>query len=123
MANYKYFKEEELACSHCGRVNMNELFMEAIEDLRERMGFPFVISSAYRCKDHPVEASKETPGAHNRGVAIDILVSGERAYRLLSEALEMGFVGIGVNQRGDHSQRFIHLDYDEEGYRPTIWSY
>ena len=69
---YKYFKDSELQCSHCGEVHMDEEFMRKIEALRESLGFPFVVSSAYRCKEHPLEATKKTTGAHVQGRGMDI---------------------------------------------------
>lgn len=102
---------------------MDDFFMEQIVHLREELGFGFVVTSSYRCPDHPVEARKSSPGAHTTGKAMDIKVSGKRALLLLEAALRRGFIGIGVNQKGDHSQRFIHLDMWNEGPRPAVWSY
>ena len=113
-------------CSHCGAKRMQPHFMEHIIVLRELLGFPFVVTSAYRCPDHPIEAAKEAPGAHTTGMAIDIQVYGNNAHRLLDAALRAGFSGIGISQKGDHSTRFIHLDKigSLEGRpRPTVWSY
>lgn len=118
---YKYFTETELACSHCGKCEMDPTFMEMMDLLREKMNFPFIVTSAYRCPQHPIEARKKAPGAHSSGRAIDIAVEGVRAYKLLREALAMGFVGIGVQQKG--SGRFIHLDMDFDSDRPMVWSY
>jgi zinc D-Ala-D-Ala carboxypeptidase len=122
---YKYFTAEELACQHCGADGMNADFMAKVEFLREQLGFPFVVSSAYRCPDHPIEAKKTSgPGAHSTGRAIDIAVQGEKAHQLLKKAFSMGIGGIGVNQKG--SGRFIHLDDLDETdnhTRPWVWSY
>ena len=121
---YKYFTVDELHCQHCGKDGMNQVFMQRVESLREKVGFPFIISSAYRCPDHPIEARKNAPGAHASGRAVDIAVSHKNAYRLLQGALEAGFTGIGVSQKG--GVRFIHLDDlpDSEGRpRPHVWSY
>ena len=121
----KYFTEDELKCSHCGKSGMNEVFMEKIEVLREQLGFPFPVNSAYRCPEHPIEARKDTSGTHSTGQAMDIGVMGDRAYRLLEAALEAGFTGVGINQLGS-SGRFIHLDDVESEVgrpRPWIWSY
>jgi len=86
----KYFTEDELKCSHCGGSGMNESFMNKIEALREQLGFPFPVNSAYRCPEHPIEAHKSSPGAHSTGHAIDIGVRGEQAHTLLYAALEAG---------------------------------
>jgi zinc D-Ala-D-Ala carboxypeptidase len=121
----KYFTEDELKCTHCGKSGMDKDFMVRIEALREQLGFPFPVNSAYRCPEHPIEARKSSPGAHSTGHAIDIGVQGEKAHMLLDAALQAGFTGIGVSQKGSLG-RFIHLD-DLEGSsarpRPTVWSY
>ena len=120
----RYFTEEELKCQHCGEYKMNADFMEKIEALRYELGFPFVVTSAYRCAEHPIEARKKAVGAHVSGRAIDIAVSGNQAHRLLEAALSMGLSGIGVKQKG--TGRFIHLDdleWSESRPRPWVWSY
>jgi len=122
--SFKYFTELELRCSHCNKEGMNIDFMEKIEALRERMGFPFIVTSGYRCSQHPIEIEKYTVGAHVTGRAIDVSVYGENAYKLLRGALKAGFTGIGVNQKG--GARFIHIDDIEkspERPRPWVWSY
>lgn len=122
-ATYRYFTADELSCSHCGESHMDEFFMEQIVALREELGFGFIVTSSYRCPEHPVEARKESPGAHTSGKAMDIKVSGKRAYLLLEAALRKGFIGVGISQKGDHAKRFIHLDMWTEGSRPRVWSY
>lgn len=117
----KYFTENELKCSHCGEQGMNDDFMQKVEKLREELGFPFPVTSAYRCPEHPIEAKKSTPGAHASGRAIDIGVSHGQAYALMHAAFKAGFTGIGVNQKG--GSRFIHLDDLNSVVRPTVWSY
>ncbi len=121
---YKYFTMDVMRGANCGAYAMNDTFMQRLDQLREDMGFPFPVTSAYRCEKHPIEARKKAPGAHSTGHAVDIGVSGNKAYRLLQAALEVGLTGIGVNQKG--SSRFIHLDDIENSPsrpRPWIWSY
>ena len=110
--NYPNFSPEEFACQHCGENGISEL------------GFPFKITSGYRCKDHPLEKKKVNPGAHRDGLAADIGVRGHKAYEVIARASEFGFTGIGVAQKGD--SRFIHLDVSAHQVtrpRPWIWSY
>lgn len=116
------FTLSEFACK-CGcdsdGSEMDEAFLLALQDLRTQAGFPFRITSGYRCPKHPIEARKAAPGAHSRGVAADIAVSGARALDFLRLVLnDERFNGIGVNQKGDG--RFVHLDMDQ---RIAIWSY
>ena len=58
---YKYFTEDELKCKHTGLCDMDWAFMQTVERIRERCGFPFKVSSAYRSPEHPIEAKKSTP--------------------------------------------------------------
>ena len=121
---YKYFSMDELKCQHCGEQGMDEEFMIKVEALRHDLGFPFSVTSAYRCKDHRIERMKKTPGAHASGHAIDIAVRGEQAHQLLKKAFSIGISGIGVSQKG--ASRFIHMDDLEDNMnqpRPWVWSY
>ena len=103
---------------------MQPEFMDKLQKLREAYGKPMRITSGYRHKTHPIEAKKSKIGAHATGQAADIGVDRADAYELLKLALEIGFTGIGVQQKG--GGRFIHLDTLEASadfIRPTIWSY
>ena len=121
----KYFSEDELACQHCGEYHFDEGFLAKLDAIREECGFPFPVSSGFRCVEHPIEARKieqgKPRGAHTYGKAIDIAVTGERAIKLLEVAIRHGVKRIGVNQKG--SGRFIHLDGCDELPNPVIWSY
>ena len=121
---YKYFKDSELLCKHCEGEGIDPAFMQKVDKLRDELGFPFPITSAYRCKDHPIEARKSSPGAHESGRAVDIGVRGKNAYKLVQAATKAGLTGIGISQKG--GTRFIHIDDlpdSEERPRPHIWSY
>lgn len=121
----KYFSREELACQCCGAEGMDPQFMGFVEELREELGFPFIVTSAYRCTSHPLELKKSAPGSHTTGCAIDINVYGERAVALSRLALAKGIQRIGFAQKGPTSSRFIHIDdaEDERFTKPAIWSY
>jgi len=117
----KYFTEKELACQHCGAHKFDKDFLALLDTIREECGFPFIVSSAYRCKDHPIEARKPFTGEHETGRAIDIACSGEKALQLVTVALKHGITRIGINQKGNG--RFIHLGVSKDFPNPTIWSY
>ena len=120
-----YFTQDEMRCQcGCNQDGMNAEFMDRLTSLRANWGRPMVVSSAYRCPQHPIEARKAKPGAHASGRAVDIAVQGADARELLKMALDHGFTGVGVQQKG--GGRFLHFDdlTAAEGWpRPTIWSY
>ena len=120
------FSFGELACSETGECRMDPLTMDRLQLLRSQYGQPLIISSGYRSPEHKIEAAKPTgPGTHAKGRAIDVACAGVDAYEILTEALIVGFTGIGVSQQG--AARFLHLDDLGPGEhsvpRPSIWSY
>lgn len=123
---WQYFNTSELQCKgkDCcgGKADMHPDFMAKLVAIRRELGFPFVLSSAYRCPIHNAkESSTGTTGPHTTGRAVDILVRGTNAYKLIEAALRHGITGIGVKQKG--VTRFIHIDDLEGQTRPWIWSY
>ena len=130
-----HFSDNELACRCCGVAKMQPQFMEALERIRVEMNMPLNLSSAFRCAKHNAEVS--STGAHgphtdhgDGGQAVDILISGASALRLVEVARKHSMTGIGVKQNGPVGKRFIHCDnlgteYTKNtgGPRPWVWSY
>ena len=123
--SFRYFSHPELVCRcGCQREEMAPGFMLQLELLREQLGFPLYVASAFRCPEHNVQVSTTgANGPHTTGRAIDIRVYGGQAHQLVRAATERGFTGIGVRQRGDYATRFIHLDTLVHPKRPWVWSY
>lgn len=113
---YKYFIVEEFACSETGENEIQDRFIRRLDILRERCGFALVVTSGYRSPNHSIEAAKPQPGQHTSGRCADLAVhNGRERHKLLSEALDMGFSGVGVDKH------FIHLD--ERSTTPVLWTY
>ncbi|HCG9221660.1 TPA: peptidase M15 [Vibrio parahaemolyticus] len=121
MSIWRNFSDNELRCRcGCGQLNPNPEFqtlMAIVQYIRERIGVPMPVASAYRCVNHPEERKKKKAGWHNIA-AIDLKVSRGVAHQVLELALILGIKGIGINQKGKH--RFIHLDMRPER---MVWSY
>jgi uncharacterized protein YcbK (DUF882 family) len=112
----KYFKIEEFNCQETGNNLMNPIFLERLDELRDRCGFPFVITSGYRDPTHSIEAAKPKPGTHAQGIAADIqVVDSVQRHILLTNAFLLGFSGIGVDKS------FIHVDIRDT--QPVTWVY
>lgn len=121
---YPNFSKAEFDCKATGRNDMKPEFLAKLQELRNALGFPLIISSGYRDPSHPVEARKARPGQHAQGIACDILVmDGSTAFKIVEKALELGFTGIGIAQdnRRARTARFVHLDIRQS--TPVIWSY
>lgn len=102
-------------------------FLDKFEKLRRMFGSALIISSGYRDPAYNnTVAETGTNGPHTTGRAVDIRIYGEHAIVVVHLALELGFTGIGVSQKGDQAKRFIHLDdlTRDDGFpRPFLWSY
>lgn len=124
-----YFSREELSCQHCGKDNFSEDALNAYNAMRHECGFPWVITSAYRCEEHPIEKAKiakgRNPGAHTRGTAIDVHYhDDDELLTILKTALNCGVKRVGINDKGEQRQRFVHLDFDEPNSpSPAFWLY
>ena len=124
---WEFFSAEELRCKcGCGDADMDPAFMVKLIAMRREAGFPFPLSSAYRCPAHnDRESGTGKTGPHTTRRAVDVRVSGARAYWIVANAARFGFSGIGVHQKGPHDKRFIHLDDSQAAIhpRPWVWSY
>lgn len=118
------FTEKELRCSHCGELRVSIKFMEMLQSLRWILGFPLVIGSCYRCVEYDEEIGGKN--VHPKGEAVDIVISGERAYHVARVGFMLGFTGIGIRQKGEWGKRIIHLDRlknSRDHPRPRLWTY
>src|SRR5262245_11553770 len=105
----RFFKPHEFVCKHCGKEDMQFGFMLRLDRLRMSIARPLMISSGYRCPAHNLAVSDSgISGPHTTGQAADITIRGIDAYVLVGEAMQLGFTGIGVAQRG--ASRYIHVD-------------
>lgn len=120
---YPNFTQDEFRCKHTGKCKMDQEFMTKLQALRTELQKPLTINSGYRDPSHPIEAKKKNPGEHSEGKASDISAFGELAYQILTLAPKHGFTRIGIQQKGPHNSRYIHLGTSKTRLNPTIWSY
>ena len=133
-ASLRYFHREEFISPDTRTEDMNAQFLLNLDELRAMAGFAFHINSGWRSKAHNHALGGAAHSAHLEGLAVDIAVYGEQAFKLLDQISEFNsaqgvpyFTGIGIKQTGTPKSRFIHLDAAKaiEGVRPrpTVWSY
>ena len=114
------FTFSEMVCKETGECDMDEAFMDSLQELRVRVEEKLRVTSGFRSIFHSIEADKRFPGAHPKGMAADILAAGGLKHKILEHAFQMGFTGIGI------APGFIHLDRMDEtfhAHRPTVWCY
>ena len=113
----KYFNPSEFSNFEM----MDEKLLEMLDNLREAYGGPLKLTSTYRSPDHPIEAKKKAPGEHAYGAAVDIAsVGGEKTFKLVKAAIEVGFTRIGVSRKNN----FVHVGIGYSDAPPiTLWTY
>jgi len=53
----RYFNPAEFMCKHCGLNKMDGVFLDDLDELRHRLGFPLSVASGYRCPTHNAAVS------------------------------------------------------------------
>jgi len=101
----KNFTTDEMQCPCCDACEMDEGFMDALQDVRAICGFGFKVNSAYRCGEYNSKVSKNTRGQHTTGQAVDISMKDRyKRFKLIKEAIASEyFKDIAI------SKTFIHL--------------
>jgi len=113
----KYFSRSEFDCQETGENEMSEEFLAILDELRDRCGFGFTVTSGYRSATHSAEINKEKPGTgtHCQGLAADIKVqNGVERRTIVKQALSMG-MSVGV------AKTFVHVDSRKT--TPVLWCY
>jgi len=114
----KHFKPEEFACPCCGVSAVRKELVVKLDQLRDIVGFPLIITSGYRCPKHNAEIGGVPDSAHTKGLAVDISIStSPKRYRVIRAAITLGFKRIGI------AKNFIHLDIDKEKKQEVLWLY
>ena len=101
----KNFTTDEMKCPCCGECEMDEIFMEALQAIRDLCGFGFKVNSAYRCAEYNMKISKNTRGQHVTGEAVDISIANRyKRHAILKEViLSSYFKDIAI------AKTFIHF--------------
>jgi zinc D-Ala-D-Ala carboxypeptidase len=98
--------------------NMDEEFLDMLDQARARAGIPFVITSGYRTEAHSYAVGSNANSSHCKGVAADIVAATSRdRYLILTALLEVGIDRLGIGED------YIHADVDWEKPANVIWNY
>ena len=85
----KNFKRSEFACPCCGKNEVKDELLEALQELRDYLGMPVTVNSGYRCKKHNADVGGVSNSQHMQGIAADIVVDGLTTSELARAANEI----------------------------------
>ena len=103
---WKNFSPAEIACRGTGAIRINEDALDKLQALRDRLGKPLIVRSAYRSPAHNRAVGGAPQSKHLDGTAFDIAMSNHDPVAFEAAAREVGFLGFGFYPRSG----FIHID-------------
>jgi zinc D-Ala-D-Ala carboxypeptidase len=98
------FTPKELACKGTGELLVDEEALDKLQELRQRIGKPLQINSAYRSAKHNKAVGGSPNSQHLHGRAFDISLATVTPLELVKHAKAAGFTGIG------RYDTFVHVD-------------
>ena len=100
------FSPAEIACRGTGQLKLNPTALDKLQALRDRLGKPLIIRSAYRSPEHNRAVGGAPRSKHMDGTAFDVAMSNHDPAAFEAAAREVGFLGFGHYPRSG----FMHID-------------
>ncbi len=100
------FSPAEIACRGTGQLKLHPDALDKLQALRDRLGKPLIVRSAYRSPEHNRNVGGAPRSKHMIGAAFDIAMSKHDPAAFEAAAREVGFLGFGFYPRSG----FIHID-------------
>jgi zinc D-Ala-D-Ala carboxypeptidase len=100
------FSPTEITCRGTGKLLVNEPALDKLQSLRDRLGKPLIVRSAYRCPEHNRAVGGAKSSKHLHGAAFDIDMANHNPSAFEAAAREVGFLGFGFYPRSS----FMHID-------------
>jgi len=100
------FSPAEIACRGTGAIKINTEALDKLQTLRNRLGKPLIVRSAYRSPRHNRAVGGAKASKHMDGTAFDIAMSNHDPAAFEATARAVGFLGFGTYPRSG----FMHID-------------
>lgn len=114
---WKSFSPRELACKGTGQVRLDPQSLDKLQALRDRLGKPLVIVSAYRSPEHNRRVGGAKNSYHMLGRAFDVSMANHDPHEFEAAARAVGFTGIGYYPKSG----FMHVDTGPARSWGTPW--
>lgn len=104
------FSPREVACKGTGELLINADALDKLQALRDRLGRPIILTSAYRSAKHNKAVGGAKNSYHMQGAAFDVRMENHSPERFEEEARAVGFTGFGYYPKSG----FMHIDTGPE---------
>jgi zinc D-Ala-D-Ala carboxypeptidase len=103
---WKSFSPQEIACKGTGSLAINEDALDKLQALRDKLGRPLLLTSAYRSPEHNKRVGGAKNSQHMLGIAFDVRMENQDPQKFEAAARAVGFTGFGYYPK----QGFMHID-------------
>jgi zinc D-Ala-D-Ala carboxypeptidase len=103
---WKNFSPREMACKGTGQLLIDEVAMDNLQKLRDTLGRPLIVVSAYRSPEHNRKVGGAPNSYHLKGCAFDIRMDNHHPWEFELAAKAAGFRGFGYYAKTG----FMHID-------------
>ncbi|MCC5963612.1 MAG: DUF882 domain-containing protein [Rhodobacteraceae bacterium] len=100
------FSPAEIACRGTGQIKLHPAALDKLQALRDQLGKPLIVRSAYRSPQHNRNVGGAPRSKHMDGTAFDIAMGNHDPVAFEAAARAVGFLGFGFYPRSG----FIHID-------------
>ena len=100
------FSPAEIACRGTGSLRVHDEALDKLQALRDRLGKPLIVRSAYRSPEHNRRVGGAPASKHMEGTAFDIAMANHDPEAFAAAARAVGFQGFGTYPRSG----FMHID-------------
>lgn len=100
------FSPREIACKGTGQLVVDDEAMDKLQKLRDTLGKPLILTSAYRSPSHNKRVGGAKKSRHMKGEAFDVMMTNHDPHMFEVAARAAGFSGFGFYQKSG----FMHID-------------
>lgn len=112
----KDFSFSEFKCKCCGAFARRDKLVEKLQEVRDTVKMPIIVTSGTRCVPHNREVGGVDTSDHLDGLAADIRCKD--MYLLLRVCLKV-FKRVGIGPQ----MSFIHVDVADKREQNKYWTY
>lgn len=111
------FSPREIACKGTGELVVDDNALDRLQALREYLGKPLILTSAYRSAAHNKRVGGAKGSKHMEGIAFDVRMDNHDPHEFEAAARAMGFTGFGYYPKSG----FLHIDTGPARAWGTPW--
>lgn len=111
------FSPREIACKGTGELVVDDHALDRLQALRDYLGKPLILTSAYRSAAHNKRVGGAKKSKHMEGIAFDVRMENHDPQQFEAAARAVGFTGFGYYPKSG----FMHVDTGPARSWGTPW--